>query len=343
MRTASYISKERRNVTALMFSVANVEDFTKTIPDEERTFVLNNALDRFSKIIFEYEGTIAKLWENTVLAFFGAPVSHEDDPLRAVHAADSILKENKIISQDIEASHEIPLQLHVVLNTGPIILGDVKSNLKFDFQSANETLECLDWAINADIPRCQALLFDDTYFFLKPFVQCTSLDEILCSDGKNAIHLWKLDQIPTQQKSPHKLSTRQQTPMIGRRRELDLLLELSETVLAGLGRVGLVLGDPGIGKSRLILEWKRASKSITQPHPIRWIEAHALSFGRELAFHLLKNLVRQALDLSETPTKQEIKTAIQFNLEVQDDRDTVSTSQYLIHLLGIPSRIPQQN
>ncbi len=336
MRTASYISKERRNVTALMFSVANVEDFTKTIPDEERTFVLNNALDRFSKIIFEYEGTIAKLWENTVLAFFGAPVSHEDDPLRAVHAADSILKENKIISQDIEASHEIPLQLHVVLNTGPIILGDVKSNLKFDFQSANETLECLDWAINADIPRCQALLFDDTYFFLKPFVQCTSLDEILCSDGKNAIHLWKLDQIPTQQKSPHKLSTRQQTPMIGRRRELDLLLELSETVLAGLGRVGLVLGDPGIGKSRLILEWKRASKSITQPHPIRWIEAHALSFGRELAFHLLKNLVRQALDLSETPTKQEIKTAIQFNLEVQDDRDTVSTSQYLIHLLGIP-------
>jgi len=337
MRTAPYMAKERRNVTALMFSVANVNDFTESIPEEERTKLLNQALDRFSKIIFEYEGTIAKLWENTVLAFFGAPVSHEDDPLRAVHAADSILKEIKNISQDIVTSYGIPLQLHVVLNTGPILLGEVKSNLKFDFQSADETLECLDWAINADIPRCEALLFDDTYFFLKPFVKCTSLDEILCSDGKDAIHLWKLDQITNHQKNQQKLSTMQQTPMIGRTRELDSLLELSETVTAGLGRVGLILGDPGIGKSRLILEWKREVKSHTQPNPIRWIEAHALSFGQELAFHLLKDMVRQALNLSETASKQEIKNAIQFNLDVmRNDKDDVSTSQYLVHLLGIP-------
>jgi len=336
MRAAPYMAKERRMVTALMFSVANVKDFTKSIPPEERTDLLNKALDRFSKIIFEYEGTIAKLWENTVLAFFGAPVSHEDDPLRAVHAAAAILEEIKEISQDIMATYGIPLQLHVVLNTGPIILGDVKSNLKFDFQSTNETLECLDWAINADIPRCQALLFDDTYHFLKPFVKCTSLEEVLCNDGKEAIHLWQLEEITNHHKNIQKLSTMQQTPLIGRKRELDLLLELSETVLAGLGRVGLILGDPGIGKSRLVLEWKRELKAHYQSTPIHWIEAHALSFGRELAFHLLKDLVRHALGLSDAPTGHQVRSAIQVKTNTNIQKDDPAITRYLIHLMDIP-------
>ena len=336
MRAAPYMAKERRMVTALMFSVANVDDFTKTIPDEERTNLLNQALDRFAKIIFEFEGTIAKLWENTVLAFFGAPVSHEDDPLRAVHAATSILEEVKKISQEIEKAFNIPLQLNVALNTGPIILGDVKSNLKFDFQSKKETLECLDWAINANIPHCQALLFDDTYNFLKPFVKCTALEEILCNDGKDALHLWKLEEISNHHKNLSHLSTIQQTPLIGRNRALDMLLELSETVLAGLGRVGIILGDPGIGKSRLVLEWKRDLKSHYQSTPIRWIEAHALSFGRELAFHLLKDLVRQALDLSESPTPKEVKSAIlsKFNIDLSNENQ--EAIRYLLHLMDIP-------
>lgn len=336
MRTASFMAKERRMVTALMFSVANVKDFTKTIPIEIRTNLLNQALDRFSKIIFEFEGTIAKLWENTVLAFFGAPVSHEDDPLRAVHAATSILEEIKKISKEIEASHGIPLQLHVVLNTGPIILGDVKSNLKFDFQSTNETLECLDWAIKADIPRCQALLFDDTYHFLKPFIKASPLEEILCNDGNDAIHLWQLEEITNHHKNLPGLTAIGQTQMIGRRKELDLLLELSETVMAGLGRVGLILGDPGIGKSRLVLEWKRELKTNYQATPVRWIEAHALSFGRELAFHLLKDLVRHALDLSESPTAQEVKRAIQSKLHSDLDKEYPEVIRYLVHLMDIP-------
>jgi serine phosphatase RsbU (regulator of sigma subunit) len=336
MRAAPYMAKERRTVTALMFSVANVDDFTKTIPEEERTRLLNQALDRFSKIIFEFEGTIAKLWENTVLAFFGAPVSHEDDPLRAVHSASAILEEIQDISKEIEASYGIPLKLHVVLNTGQIILGDVKSNLKFDFQSANETLECLDWAINADIPQCKALLFDDTYYFLKPFVRCTSMEEILCNDGKDAIHLWILDEITNQHRSSEKLTAFQQTPLIGRERELDLLLELSETVLAGLGRVGLILGDPGIGKSRLMLEWKRKIRSRYQSIPFRWIEARALSFGRELAFHLLKDLVRKALSLEESASDRRVKNTIEENLAVNAKPGAASTALYLMHLLDVP-------
>ena len=93
VRSSPFLAKERRSVTAILLTIANVEAFQKAIAEPERTPILNAALDLIAKVIYQFEGNIAKLWENTVLAFFGAPVMHEDDPLRAVHVARSILQE----------------------------------------------------------------------------------------------------------------------------------------------------------------------------------------------------------------------------------------------------------
>ena len=216
VRTAPYLAKERRMVTAVMFTVANVEDFARVIPEDERTRILNQALDRFAKIIFDYEGTIAKLWENTALAFFGAPISHEDDPLRAVHAAAAILDENKIFSDIISTEYEIPLQLNLVMNTGPVLIGDIKSNLKYDFQSLNNTLECVDFAIQAAVPHCEVIMFEDTYRFLKPFVECQKLDEIFCEDINESLNLWQLQKITNGSKGIQRLPISRQSPLIGR-------------------------------------------------------------------------------------------------------------------------------
>jgi class 3 adenylate cyclase len=216
VRSAPYLAKERRMVTAVLFTVANVDMFTEHVPEEERTPILNQALERFAGIIFQYEGTIAKLWENTVLAFFGAPISHEDDPLRAVNAALAILDDVKEISAEVEGKYGIPFQLHMVVNTGPIVIGEIKSNLKFDFHSLNYTLECMDLAIREDIPRCQVILFDDTYRYIKPFVECVKLDEIQCTEIEMDLHLWQLTHITH---APNNVSRQQLTSksiMIGR-------------------------------------------------------------------------------------------------------------------------------
>ncbi len=335
VRSAPYLAKERRMVTAVLFTVANVDMFTEHVPEEERTPILNQALERFAGIIFQYEGTIAKLWENTVLAFFGAPISHEDDPLRAVNAALAILDDVKEISAEVEGKYGIPFQLYMVVNTGPIVIGEIKSNLKFDFHSLNYTLECMDLAIREDIPRCQVILFDDTYRYIKPFVECVKLDEIQCTEIEMDLHLWQLTHITH---APNNVSRQQLTSksiMIGRENELDLLMELSETVLAGLGRVGLILGEPGIGKTRLILEWKHRIRFLLQPTRILWIEAHGLAFGRELAYHLLKDLVRSALEIPATAKEQVLKQTLTQALENLMNHDAGNLYTYLAHLLDI--------
>jgi serine phosphatase RsbU (regulator of sigma subunit)/class 3 adenylate cyclase len=335
VRSAPYLAKEQRTVTGIMLTIANSENFDKEIPEEERTPILNHALDQFAEIIFQYEGTIAKLWENTVLAFFGAPISHEDDPLRAIHAASQILLEVKRISSETTNSHGIPFRVKLVINSGAIVIGDIKSNLKFDFKSLSYTLECMDVALWSSIQPCEIILLEDAYRFTKPFVKCEPLDEIYCDMTNADMRLWRVEQILKTSENHKHPSLNTNMRLVGREKEMELLLELSETVLAGLGRVGLIIGEPGIGKSRLIKEWKLEMRSVYQPTRIRWIQAHGLAFGRELAYHLLKNLLRNALEIPENAgshqIKQTLKSVLQELLDVDQDR----MFEYLAHLLDV--------
>ncbi len=335
VRSVPYLSKEQRNVTAMMLTIANAGDFSDKVPEEEQSSILNDALDRIAGIVFEFEGSIAKLWKNTVLAFFGAPVTHEDDPQRAIHAAGTILSEIGKYSQTIKEKFGVPFDLHIVLNTGPILIGELKSNLRFDFQSVNETLECMDRATRMAIPRNAIILFEDTFRFVKPFVQCTALSDPYCSKVDEDHHLWQVEQIYRPGASFLRTPINSSTPLIGRNSELALLLELSETVLAGLGRVSMILGDPGIGKSRLVMEWKQQLRTLHQPTRLRWIEAHGQSFGKELAYHLLKSLLRSALGIDRKDSSEEILTRITSKANNLLSGNIENIITYLAHLLDV--------
>ncbi len=335
VRSAPYLAKERRNVTAIMITIANIKAVNSKIPNSERVRILNEVLDRIAKLIFRYEGTIAKLWDHTMLAFFGAPITHEDDPLRAVHSAVLINEDINNYNNDLSKKYGVSIKLNIVLNTGPLLIGDIKSNLRFDFQSLNNTLECMDFAIQAKIPQAEVVLFEDTYRFVRSFVKSTKLEVEYCEDIEEDLHLWRVDQIMGRMENIPRLPISQNTSLVGREQELELLLELSETVLVGLGRVGLILGEPGIGKSRLIMEWKRRLKSLHKATPIRWIEAYGLAFGQELAYHLLKNLLRSAMDITDTTPDDKVLDILEMTIEEEICPDEENLLLYLAHLLDL--------
>jgi len=335
VRSAPYLAKEHRSVTAIMINIANLDVLNEELTEPERNSLTNTTLDRIAHTIYQFEGTIAKLWESSILAFFGAPITHEDDPLRAVHAANLILAELKTLSRQLEAKFNLPIQFHLLINTGSILIENIKSNFKFDFQSLDNTLEYMDLILRMAIPCCRIILFEDTYRFIKPFVKCSPAEEVNLTDHDVNLQLWQVNEVSDNNLMQQRAPLTKNAPMIGRTRELDLLLELSETVLAGLGRVGVILGEPGIGKSRLVLEWKRKLLTLHQPTQIRWIEARGLAFGRELAYHLLKSLVRAGLAISETESPEKVKSTLRHVLDDLLGIDKERLYLYLAHLMDL--------
>jgi class 3 adenylate cyclase len=107
---------------------------------EDWTALINEAFDQMSKAVFKYEGTIAQLQGDAMLAFFGAPIAHEDDPERAVRAAlDMVAMVDEFASQ-LQATQGITFRIRAGVNTGPVVVGNVGSDLRYEYTALGDAM-----------------------------------------------------------------------------------------------------------------------------------------------------------------------------------------------------------
>ncbi len=121
--------------------------------------------------------------------------------------------------------------------------------------------------------------------------------------------------------------------MVGRDAELASLLQLTTAVRAGLGRVALVMGEPGLGKTRLIAEWRAAAHAGDS---LTWAEGHCLSYGQGLAYHLLQDLLHSLLGVPGSASGAETLTRLQDLSGELFGESAMDVFPYLAHLLAIP-------
>ena len=132
VRTA-VISGERRVVTVLFADVVGSTTLAETIDLEKWSSLMNGAFDRITPAIYRYEGTIAHLLGDSMVAFFGAPIAHEDDPLRAVHAALDSLESIQDYASEVNRIFGLDFAMRFCLNTGPVVIGPIGSDMRYDY------------------------------------------------------------------------------------------------------------------------------------------------------------------------------------------------------------------
>src|SRR5688572_24698759 len=137
---AAKLTGERKVVTALFADVVGSTSLAESMDPEDWTQIINEAFDLMSQAIYRYEGTIAQLQGDALLAFFGAPVAHEDDPERAVRAALDMISSIAEYAGQLKRTHGIDFRIRAGINTGPVIVGNVGSDLRYEYTALGDAV-----------------------------------------------------------------------------------------------------------------------------------------------------------------------------------------------------------
>lgn len=334
MRLASQLAGERRVVTVLFADVVSSTMLAEHMDPEDWTEIMNRAFDLLVPAIYRYEGTIARLMGDALLAFFGAPVAHEDDPVRAVRAGLDLLTITKEYAEEVRHRHGIDFALRVGLNTGSVVVGEVGSNLVYEYTAMGDAVNLAARMQSAARPMT-LLISDNTYRFIAPLFDVQDLGSISVKGKTEPVQVYEVFRPMA---TPGRLRglSGLDSPMVGRESELNTLIDLSLTLQNGAGQVALIIGEAGLGKTRLINEWKNAISAASElSNPPLWIEGHSLSYGQSLAYHLLIDLLRNMLGVATSSSEPVVQQALKKFCEELFGANSPSVFPYLGHILSI--------
>jgi class 3 adenylate cyclase len=354
MRSAR-MTGERKPVTALFADVVGSTTLAEQMDPEDWTAMINEAFDLMSGAVFRYEGTIAQLQGDAMLAFFGAPVAHEDDPERAVLAALDMLAATEEFARQLKATHGIDFRIRAGVNTGPVMVGNVGSDLRYEYTALGDAVNVAARMQAAAQPGT-ILMTETTRRLAGDVFETEDLGAIEVKGKTEPVHAFLVSGLKAAPAGRRGLAAvGLDSPMVGRDEPLRRLEVLFEVVRAGRGRVAFVVGEPGIGKSRLLAELQAratlAAPGAQGPSPaaasapaadavVTWVEGRCVSYGRNLPYHLLIDIVRSVLEIPFVASEAETRATLDRQLaSLLSDREwDADTAPYLAHLLALPLR-----
>jgi len=314
----------------LFADIAGSTAIAERMDPEDWTAIVSQAFARMNATVTRYDGTIARLMGDGVLAFFGAPIAHEDDPVRAVRCGLDMARAVDELSAELNAKEPIDLRVRVGINTGPVVVGVVGT------ETANEYTAMGD-AVNV-AARMQALarpgtvlVSGATHRFIAALVESVDVGPLDLKGKTNAVQAYEVTGL--KEGATGRGLTGIHAPMIGRDAQLARLTELFGIARAGQGRVASILGEPGIGKSRLLSEFRASLEGGDSS--VRWVEGRCLSYGQALPYHLVLDVVRSVIGVSASASEPEVRDALERTMRELLGDGWAEPYAYLGHLLSL--------
>jgi class 3 adenylate cyclase len=333
MRSAK-LTGERKPVTALFADVVGSTTLAESMDPEDWTQIINEAFDLMSQAVFRYEGTIAQLQGDAMLAFFGAPVAHEDDPERAVRAALDMVAATDQFARELKRSQGIDFQIRAGINSGPVIVGNVGSDLRYEYTALGDAMNVAARVQSSAQPGT-VVVTANTKRFIGGVFDFEDLGAKEFKGKSEPVQVYRvlgLRVAPGPRRGLESVGL--SSPLVGRRDELGRLTSLYQVVRAGRGRIGVIIGEPGIGKSRLLAELRAAIATGDEP---RWIEGRCVSYGRTVPYHLVLDGIRSLLKLPLAASDSETRTALHQALaELLPADEAADVEPPLASLLALP-------
>jgi class 3 adenylate cyclase/tetratricopeptide (TPR) repeat protein len=324
------IEGERKQVTVLFADMENFTPLVEKLGPEEAYAIMDQVYEILIHKVHDFEGTINEMTGDGVMALFGAPIALEDAPQRAIRSALAIHQEIARFSDRMKQEKGIPqIKMRIGIHTGPVVVGTLGNDLRVEFKAVGDTVNLASRIQNLAASGT-TYVSDDAFKLTEGLFRFESLGAKEIKGKDQPVHIYQVI-APSSRRTRFDVNAeRGLTPFVGRTRELENLLDGLDRAKAGRGQAFSLIGEAGVGKSRLLYEFHKA---VTN-EDITFLEGKSLSYGRGSAYHPIVDILKATFNVNETDTDQKIREKVTNGLEMFKI-DVASSLPYLLELLSV--------
>ncbi len=329
LEEAQETAQQRKLVTVLFIDIVGSSSITEDLDPEVTMAIMDTAMRRLADPVSAYGGRVTRFMGDGFLALFGAPVARENDPEMAVRAGLQILAEAHIYAQEVEEQwHVHNFSVRAGISTGPVLIGG-ETEAENTIMGATVNLGA---RLESAAKPGTLLISHDTYQLIQNVFDIEPLEPITVKGFSTPIRVY---QVLRAKRQPSHFSTRSvvgiQTAMVGREADLLLLQNLfRDTTEDAEVNVVTVVGDAGMGKSRLVYEF--ASWIKQQPEKIRYFEGSATQESEAMPYGLIRRIFTHHFDILESDNAREVRRKFRAGMGIFLDSDQVDLVGQLLGL-----------
>jgi len=332
-RTA--LEGERKLVTVLFADLKGSMELLADRDPEEARQLLDPVLERMMDAVHRYEGTVNQVMGDGIMALFGAPLAHEDHAVRACYAALAMQTAVKQYAAEVQRTHGVPVQIRVGLNAGEVVVRAIGSDLHMDYTAVGQTTHLAARMEQMAMPG-SILLTQAVLRLAEGYVQVTPLGPVSVKGLAAPVDVFELVGASGIRRRLQATAARGLTRFVGRDTEFAALVQALARAGAGHGQVVAVVGEAGVGKSRLVYE------CLHSHHTQGWqvLESTSVSYGKATPYFPVLDLLRRYAHVDDSDDSRTIRAKVTGQLLTLDEALQDAIAPLLALLDALPEDSP---
>jgi class 3 adenylate cyclase/tetratricopeptide (TPR) repeat protein len=320
---------ERKQVTVLFADLKGSMELLADRDPEEARKLLDPVIEHMMEAVHRYEGTVNQVMGDGIMALFGAPLAHEDHAVRACYAALRMQESVKRHAEGVFRRYGVPIEIRVGLNSGDVVVRAIGSDLHMDYTAVGQTTHLAARMEQMARPGT-ILLAPETLALAEGFVQVMSRGPVPVKGLAAPIEIFELAGASPVRSRLHAAASRGLTRFVGRDAEIELLRQALGRAGEGHGQVVAVVGEPGVGKSRLVWEFTHSHRSQG------WLmlETASVSYGKATTYFPVIELLRSYFGIEPRDDDRKMREKVTGKL-LSLDRALEPTLPVFLSLLDV--------
>ncbi|MBC8279488.1 MAG: AAA family ATPase, partial [Chloroflexi bacterium] len=325
---------ERRVVTMLFCDVTGSTAAAEKLDPEEWAEIMNGAFANLIEPVYRYEGTLARLMGDAILAFFGAPIAHEDDPHRAVLAGLDIIEAIGPYRDEVKRKWDIDFEVRVGINTGLVVVGEVGSDLRLEYTALGDAINTAARMEQTAKPGSVQVSLD-TQMLVAPLFD---FEDLGTTEVKGKTEPVRIFNVLGPKVSPERERgiVGLESPMVGRDAEMASLKQTVADLEGGRGQIVSLIGDAGLGKSRLISEFHSSLNGRLENASLKWYEGRSRSYETANPYTPFASLFTSFFDIKIDDSDEDKYRQIKRLVIAKIPEDGAVAAPFIATLMGVP-------